>query len=186
MPSRAEKLLTAILGVWLGALGMTAAAAATVFPAMKRLSPLLPDYSAYAGEHWSIAAGVPMQRIFTICDGVQLVCCVLAAGLVGVPLFRRGVITATGFELARGGLVALAFFAMLYYLFLLTPQMNTDLRGYWEAARVGDTERAGELRAAFDARHPTANRVLSTVGVVVLAALITTIVAPRRERRPQS
>ncbi|MBM4108946.1 MAG: hypothetical protein FJ255_09105 [Phycisphaerae bacterium] len=180
MPTRAEKLLAATLGTWLGALAMTAVAAATLFPAMKRLDPSLPGYAAYPGGHWSIAAGVPMQRIFAIADGVQLICCVLAAGLVGVPLFRRGVLHARGVELVRGGLVALAFFAMIYSLFVLTPPMVSDLHGFWDAARGGDTARADALRAAFDARHPTANRVLSVIGVGVVGALALTVATPGR------
>lgn len=182
MSSRVESALAATLSAWVGALGMTAVAAATIFPTMERLAPSLPDYARYGGEHWPIAAGVPMQRIFAIFDGVQLVCCVASAGLAVAPVLRRGAGRVDPFLVARAFVVGLAFLGVAYYLLLLTPQMITDLRLYWEAARAGDTAGAESFRAAFEARHPTANRVLGAIGITVLAALVMTLAAPSRPR----
>jgi hypothetical protein len=170
--------MACVLGVWLGALGMTAASAATIFPVMKGLDPTLPGFAGYVGGHWSIAAGMPMQRIFAVFDGVQLVCCVAAAGLAAAGLLRGG--RRDPLELARGMVLGLAFVGVVYYLLLLTPEMAADLRAFWEAAGRGDGASAEGFRAAFEARHPTANRLLGGIGAGVLSALALTLVMPER------
>ncbi|MEC9372812.1 MAG: hypothetical protein VYC34_03175, partial [Planctomycetota bacterium] len=57
---------------------------------------------------------------------------------------------------------------MSWYLFMLAPQMNTDLQGYWTAAETGEFERASELKASFDSAHPVASNGLKSLMFLVL------------------
>lgn len=164
---------------------MTGAAAAVVFPTLKELDPSLPEYTAYTGEHWRIAAGQVASRVFRFSDGVQLGCAAiavlsLAAGLVPrSPSDRR-------FSLkARVAFLIGAIAVLTCQRFFLAPRMNADMLAYWGAARAGDNERAAEFRAAFDAAHPLATRLLVAQALCVLGALVTGAwSAAARERPP--
>ncbi|MFN0011264.1 MAG: hypothetical protein ACKVS8_06420 [Phycisphaerales bacterium] len=167
----ARALHTAALGVWLGVVVMTAAAAAIIFPTVKALAPTLPAFSAYTGDHWMVAAGKVADRIFAISDAAQFACAILAgAGLVlARPMGHaswRTLRTALRITALSAAITALA-----YQLFVLSPRMSQNLKGYWAAAERGDNTAAASLRAAFNADHPTATIVLGVLAVIVLACL---------------
>jgi hypothetical protein len=184
LPAALETIHVAALGVWVGAVGMTAVVAAVIFPEMSRLDPSLPEFSAYPEEHGVIAAGWVMARVFMALDWVQLVC----AGLATLAFFLRLVIRRRApivFAAVRLVLIVASAAVMLWYLLSVAQPMNADIVGFWRAAQAGDVERANELRSAFDARHPTASRSL---GAIVVLALLTLLVSglsatlPKRER----
>ncbi len=161
----------AALGVWLGVVLMSGAAAAIIFPTVKALAPSVPAYAGYAGEHWMLVAGRVAQRVFLAGDVAQFACaCGAGLGLLFARPFGhvwwRRVATALRLTLLCGAVTALA-----YQLFVLAPRMNANLHGYWDAAAAGDTATAEALRAAFSAEHPTATRVLGVIAALVSACL---------------
>jgi len=173
LASLLETVHLTALGVWVGAVGMTAAMAAVIFPQMNHLDPRLPGFSAYPSEHGVIAAGWVMARVFMILDWAQLA----TAGLALLALIVRVVIRGgapmrwTGVRLA---LTLASAGILLWYLLAVAQPMNADLVGFWQAAQAGEVERADALRASFDARHPSASRAL---GSLMVAALVTILVS---------
>jgi hypothetical protein len=178
--SALETVHLAALGVWVGAVGMTAAVAAIIFPQMNELDPDLPGFASYPSEHGVIAAGWVMARVFMILDWVQLA----AAGLAFLTLLVRVVVRGAApmrWTAARLALTVASAGLLLWYLLAVAQPMNADLVGFWQAAQAGDVERADALRASFDERHPTASRAL---GSLMLAALATLIVGGLAATRP--
>lgn len=166
----AASLHTLALGVWLGVVVLSGAAAATIFPTMKALAPSLPAYAAYTGDHWMLAAGKVADRVFAASDVAQFACATLAGA--GLMLARpiRHEWWRTPRAAARICLLCCAITLLAYQLFVLSPRMQGNLKGYWAAALAGDTPLAETLRAAFSADHPTATNVLGATALVVLAA----------------
>lgn len=159
-------------GLWMGALAMTGAAAAVIFPVVKALNPSLPDYTAYTGPHWRLAAGHVASRIFLISDVVTLGCIIITGLTLGVialsvEAWTKPVIT--GLRI----IALLAAISLMTYSFaFLGKRMNLNLTNYWESARTGDNESALVYQQAFDKDHPTASRVM--VGSFLCALLLTT------------
>ena len=54
----AEGLHLAALGAWLGAIVVSGAAAAIIFPTMRSLDPRMPEFGSYQGPHWMIAGPI--------------------------------------------------------------------------------------------------------------------------------
>jgi hypothetical protein len=165
----------AALGVWTGALVGAGITAAVTFPTVRDLQPTLATYSGYGGDHWMLLAGRVASRVFLVTDVVQFVCSLLA--VVGFALAvvaggylapqRRSVVL-----FLRALCLGLAFVSVSYHLLILMPSMQHDLRQYWDAAALGDTETAERFRQAFADRHPDASR---SMGLTALAAFATMV-----------
>lgn len=157
----------AALGVWVGGLGMTAAVAAVIFPEMRELAPRLEAFAGYPRDHWVIAAGRVMARVFSVLDSVQIGCAVLAvlcaAALVIVKDERRWL---------RLGATLVPTAALVWYVVMVAQPMHADLSGFWEAARSGNVEAADAYRASFDALHPVASRFMGALGLLALGAML--------------
>lgn len=167
-----ETLHLTAAGLWLGAVAMTGAAAAIIFPTMRDLDPTLPAYEAFTGPHWRLAAGQVASKLFFIADAVQLGCiiiCGLTLGIIALAAdaWRRPIAMA---------LRLIALFAavglMTYSFARLGPRMNSNMYAYWAAAQAGDTETALIHQEAFDQDHPTASRVM--VGSLACALVLMT------------
>lgn len=169
----AEAIHLTALGLWLGIVVMTGAAAAVLFPTLKKLNPTLPDFAAYNGEHWRIAAGKPASTLFSIADSAQLMCALLAVVSVLVLIFFVKVPVRRPAMLIRLGALALAMAALGFELFFLAPGMWTSLAAFWTAAAAGQNEVAEKFRAAFDADHPRASATLSATAACVFVSLFT-------------
>ena len=199
--ARLEALHAAALALWLGARACAGATAAIIFPAMRELNPSLPAYGAYTGEHWKLAAGFAQARVFAVTDIVQFVAGMVAVGSLLALVIRcraaiwpqdgdtgasAGAATRAGLSRALTAVRAVALVVAIacfgYYLVGLTPGMTSDLRAYWSAAMAGDNERALALRAAFEARHPTASALLQATLGAVLVALVAGIASAFRGR----
>lgn len=162
-----ETVHLAALGVWVGALGMTAATAAVLFPEMRDLDPSLGAFGAYPGEHWVLAAGRVMARVFSVLDSVQIGCAALAA-LTAFALF----VSRANRRWLRLVLTLAPTAVLVWYLLMVALPMHADLTGYWDAARGGELELASGFRAAFDARHPVASRAMGLTLALALVALV--------------
>lgn len=171
-----ETIHLTAMGLWLGTLVMTGAAAAVLFPTMKELGPTLPSHAAFTGEHWRIVAGKPAATLFQICDGIQFVCAMLAAvsllTLVGIARVR---VRRRPSMFIRIISLGLAFIALSYHLFVLSPRMWTSLLSFRQAAAAGQNDLAAQFQAAFQSDHPTASNTLAAIAACVLVSLTTGI-----------
>ncbi|RNC81928.1 MAG: hypothetical protein ED559_09130 [Phycisphaera sp.] len=151
---------------------MTGAAAAVIFPVVKTLDPTLPEYAAYTGPHWRLAAGHVASRIFLISDAVQLGCIIitgLTLGVIALSAEAWAKPIVTGLRIIS---LLAAISLMTYSFAFLGPRMNTNMVNYWDAAKTGDNESALAHQQAFDKDHPTASRVM--VGSFLCALLLNT------------
>lgn len=179
MPSsspRAFAIHLAALGVWTGALFMTGASAAILFPTMRDLDPALPAYAGYPGAHWSIAAGHAAARIFRVSNFVQWGAG--AASLLSLVMIARQRRSFGGrphlVSVVRAALVAAAVGMTLYHALVVSPRMDNHMRAHWAAAERAEVETARAHKEAFDADHPAASRLLSqTLGAVGIALALT-------------
>jgi hypothetical protein len=162
---------------------MTGAAAAVIFPAMKGLDPALPAYAAYTGPHWSLAAGQIANRLFIIADTVQFGAMLAAGVTFGLCVLFFGLSTRRGTTFARAALLLALVGVLSYHLMILSPRMATNVRLYWDAAAAGDNAGAAGPKAAFDADHPTASRVLGATALLVLGAMVAGMVSITAGRR---
>jgi len=179
--SRAQRLCESVhvasLGIWLGALGMSIASAAIVFPTIKSLGPHLDEFSRYSGPHSLIAGGQVANRVFLVGDIVQFVC-VLAAGLTfGIAVMWLGLSMRRVSTFLRATLL-LGLVGILAYRFgVVQPRWDEDLRQHWEAARAGDNDAAARSKASLDALHPVQTRLMGVTGAMVGAALALAVAA---------
>ena len=158
------------LGVWVGALGMTAATAAMIFPAMRDLDPAIDRFSAYPQDHWVIAAGWVMARVFFALDVAQLGCAALASVTIfGLFIMKK---TPTRWRRVRMVLVIATVGSVLWYVLMIAQPMNADLASFWHEAQAGNVAEADAYRAAFDARHPAASRAMGITGVLALVTVV--------------
>ncbi len=158
-----------VLGLWAGALGLSAATAAIAFPEMKSLEPQLGAYSAYDGEHWVLAAGHVAAGVFGISRLVELGCLGLASVLL-VAIALRGRMGRSAMAPRLALLLALVAL-MGYRVGVLGARMDATLDEYWASAEAGDTETAAAARARFDADHGTATTTMAATLVLVLGSL---------------
>jgi hypothetical protein len=175
------------LTVWIAILVAAGVAAASTFAILPDLGVSLAPFAAYPeAEHGRIAAGHVMEPVFAFVDVVQFG----AAPVVLLMVLLQHLVFRVPSRRVLAGLrvVAIAGAAALlaYRALALAPEMNRDLRIYWEAAEAGDVVRAEEHRARFDAAHPTASRLISsTLGLLVIALLASpATLAPVRGAEP--
>lgn len=151
---------------------MAAATAAVAFPTMRDLEPRLEPFASYGGDHWPIAAGKIANRVFMIADAAQLVLAMLAAAGLAYLAFRDR-LGGRLLGISRLLLLATALGLFGYQLFFLRPEMDVELRSYWDAARAGQTELAEASRAAFNDRHPTASNLMAATALAALGLSVT-------------
>jgi hypothetical protein len=170
-------LFTTIL--WFTALVGAGLGAAVVFPTLKPLNPQLPDFAAYTGEHWRIAAGHVGNRLFAVSDAFQLVCPIVCT-LFLLPVVFGKRVQADGTRaklgalgIARLILLAIAVVLGLYQSLILGPHMRETIEAFWAAARAGNMEAAAPLQTAFDADHPKARFVMESSAFAVLGVIVT-------------
>ena len=160
-------VLIVFSGIAFGVLAMTGVVAGVLFPTMHTLNPTLPAYGAYSGAHWSLAAGIIAERIFDIgfvIVGVSFGIC-WSSVLVLVFMSRR-----YGFPVLRLMVLGVVSSIFLFHIGSVQPAMNRAATAYRAAALAGDTERAAQAKARFDALHPTASNLIisSTMGMLAL------------------
>ncbi len=167
-----ETVHLAALGLWLGVLSSAAAFAAAVFPIMRELEPRLSGYAAYQGEHWRIAGGTVAQRIFLITDVVQFACAVLSVCTLGCLIALFGLPRTRPATIIRACSLGIALACAAGTIIIVAPQLNAALRGFWAAARAGDSAAVTLHRSAVDSLHPIASRLMGgTIAFVAVAFL---------------
>ena len=169
-----ETVHLAALGIWLGSIGIAGAAAAVAFPKMRELDPTLGAYTAYSGEHWPIAAGEVLFKVFQISDFVAIVCVALVAGSLLTAIVAGRLSVGRLSVKLRIALVLTMIVVQAWAMFVLIPRMDHNVGEYWSAARAGDPERADEYRVLFNNDHPTSRRVSETLMVIILISMVAT------------
>jgi len=163
------------LSLWFGAIVMTAAGAAFTFRILEGLDPRLPDYAAFDGPHWSLAAGRVANGFFTVLDTIRLAGIVVAVVVTGLHLTVFGMRYLRFANLVRtAGVLALTL-SVAYGVLVLGPRMHENLVAYWDAAAAGGDWQTP--KAAFDRDHPLSTRLLALEGIVLLGVIIASSVA---------
>lgn len=178
------------LTVWVAVLVAAGVAAMSSFTTLPDpdLGVTLDRFAAFdAAEHGRIAAGLVMEPVFTFVDITQ----VAAAGVVvlmaalQMTLFRGR--WKSLMNLLRLACIAAALALLLTRVFTISPDMNADLRLYWQAAEAGNAEQALTHRASFDAMHETASTMFrwTLISLLVCVAASAVALGPRRpQHRP--
>lgn len=172
------------LAAWAGAVLMSAAVAASVFPLMKSLDPIVPSYAAYTGPHSFIVAGHVAARTFLIADIIQFAAALLALASFAALVLVAGRAMHRALLALRGITLSAAVSTLAFQLLVLAPRMNKTLGEYWSAAQTGDNPRAATLRADFQLDHPTASGLLAAIGLSVLASLVLALLAESTRDNP--
>lgn len=159
-----------LLSLWLGALVFGAVTAAIIFPTLRDLGVSLTSFSGPTDDHFMLAAGTVMDRVFFIVDGVQLVSSVGVAIILGLHLTVFQMRLSRPAHMIRALSICLLLLGVSYHLFVLAPRMNLNLQTVWSLREMG--EDATEYRTAFAADHPNAVRLL-TFNTVLLVVTIT-------------
>jgi uncharacterized membrane protein YhaH (DUF805 family) len=175
-----EGVHIACLSLWLGALLMSGATAATVFPTMRGLDPRLPGFIALPGEHASIAGGQVMARVFVLTDAVALLCFVLAAATLAAARWRAW----RRLGMAQAGILAALLCTIAVQRASLAPRMRAEMTAYWDAAAAGDLDAAQRHRAAFDAAHPLASRLMGLQAGLLAVAVAAACIGLAHPREP--
>lgn len=153
---------------------MTGASAAIIFPEIRNLGAGVPELLLPADEHWKYIAGRVQNRVFGVCDWVQLLCGVGVLALGVVAAFRqRGTQIGAGLWRVRVGVTILTLGALATYLAWLAPAMQSDLRAFWQALEARDLSTARAAQESFDRYHPIASKWFSgmLLGVVTLGVI---------------
>jgi len=167
-----EALHLLALGVWLGSLILAGAVAAQLFPMLRSLDPSMPGHEGYTGDQWLIVAGHVGDMLFNTLDLIQFICVLLAGVTLGLSLWRFKLPMKRASTIVRTCALAGAFLLVAYELFVLSPQLESELHAYWAAAASADNTGAQKHRDAFTTLHPQATRVLVATIISVLIALI--------------
>lgn len=182
-----EAIHITVMGVWCGVIVAMGAMAAVIFPEMKHLGPSLPAYASYPGDHWKLAAGQVMNRVFMIGDwvGAGAAAIGLVTWLVAAPAGRGRALT-----IVRGLAVVASAAISAASLGWLHREMGAELASYTSAAAAGDIAVAEAHRARFDEFHPVASGLMKAqlaavlVAVIAAAAQITAAGRPAAEPEP--
>jgi hypothetical protein len=165
--------------LWVSAVVTAGVSAAMAFPTMHEYHVEVPRFAAFpASEHWSIAAGLLMERMFFVTDIAQLLAGVLVLLGLGAGYALGGRLLKRPAEVLRTACVLGVIAVVAYRALALAPEMNRTLHQYWDAAQAGSTEVALERREAFQSMHPTASRLYGVSLVLLLGAAVTTAWAP--------
>ncbi len=179
-PYRLEAIQVAAWATWSGALLVTGLTAYFVFTLLKRLDPTLPEFAAYAGEHWRLLGGYVAERLFIGADAVGFLAICIGGAAFALACWR-GYPHPRSWTAAIRALLVMAMVGIMTYRFaVLDPAMQLDLSAYRQAAALGDTENAIALQQAYDVHHKTASNVMVASLLLSLGALGFTLATTRR------
>lgn len=150
-------------GIWLGAIVMMAIVAPTTFSVMRTVDVDRPN----------TIAGKVMAKNFFRFDKVQIACAavIVAWQLASLSMGRR-----TTRDKVRTGIIVVASGLMLYSAMVMTPKIANM------QADIASPDAEAAVKAAFDAFHATAVRIVQAVMVLVLILNIE-MAMPRRDGR---
>lgn len=167
-----ETVHLAALGLWLGFVLASGTFAAILFPTMRQSQPTLPDFSAWPGEHWIIAAGRVGNRVFFAVDIAQFTFAMLSGftfvaliAFLGLPRTRPA-------TLIRATALGVAMACAASQVIIVGPKMNSLMTRFWAAASEGQITAAEMFKSEFDRTHPIGSGLLYGSCISVFIALI--------------
>lgn len=176
-----------VLALWFGGLMMTGLVAAMIFPTMRELGVQLDQFAAFdPTQHWKIAAGAVMEKVFFALDLVQGASVLIIVMLFILQITLLGHRLRSKINLLRGLLIVVLLCTTAWHVLVLAPRMNSNLRQFWTLAESGGVDATGHdaahYQAAFDADHPTASTSLSTNAILVAGLVGVSAIALGRPR----
>lgn len=178
-PYRLEAIQVAAWATWAGALLVTGTTAYFVFTLLKQRNPSLPEYEAYAGEHWRLLGGYVAERLFLGADIVGFLAICVGGSAFALACWKGSPHPRTWTAAVRALLITAMLGIMVFRFASLDPAMQTDLAAYRQAAVQGETENAKALQAKYDKHHKTASNVMVASLAVSLGALAFTLATTR-------
>jgi hypothetical protein len=169
---------------WIAVLVSGALAAAHVFPTLKSEAMVLERFQAYPSQtHGLLAAGLIMEGLFTTVNLTQLALAPLVLATFAAQVCFFGMAWRRAGTWIRGLTLVAAAATLAWQALLLAPEMNRHLRRYWESAERGDLEAARLHQEAFDAGHPTAERLQGACLLLLItaAAASAAVMTPKAE-----
>ncbi len=162
------------LGLWAGAIAISGAAAAVVFPTLRDMNVSVPGLSPMVEkDHFRFAAGAVAQRVFLITDILSFACALAAATSLLAMVVWLQVPVARSSMYIRALALGVALASLAAMLFVVTPQINTAAQLHLAAAKSGDLAAAALHRQAVDDLHPIASYLM---GAEFFGALIAAFV----------
>ena len=170
------------LALWLGGVVMAGIAAAVIFTSLKPLGLAVEGYTVPKEQVWSLLGGFPAARVFAITDMLGLGAAMVAAvTLIGA--YASGVGKPWGWSKGHMAVRVISLSAVLavfcYQLMVLAPRMAQALGQYRAAAAAADAAKAAAAKAAFDADHPQASAVMTSLAVGLLVCFVAAAWPPR-------
>lgn len=164
------------LGLWAGALAMVGVAAAVTFPAMKRLDPALPDFAAYEGEHWKLAAGTVMNPLFGVVSMVGTFSLAIVSVAFAILMFRK-MVTPRSKSFHLRFWLWLALVALTGYVDrALWSPMNDLFQEHHALALAGNNAESARVMQGFDALHGLASPLMGAQLVLIVVMLVACLV----------
>jgi hypothetical protein len=167
------------LGAWAMTLLMSGGMAAVIFPTMKQLAPVLPEFVKTPQDHWSLAAGLVMRKIFFASDAVQLVLATIS--VVAMMVVLKGSEVARRLRLLMVISLTIACLTMLASAFWISPTMRREMDRAILASREGNAILMQEARSKFNSMHPQVTVLLEATLFAVLMTATTSAFALKRE-----
>jgi hypothetical protein len=171
------------LVIWISMLIAAGVAAMSAFTSLPDpdLGLRLDAFDHYdASHHGRIAAGHVMEPIFVFVDVVSApaIAMLLLALVLHMTYFRMPWRSVA--NLVRTVVIAMAAGMFLWRVITITPEMNRDLRAYWEAARQGDVAAADRHLAAFNTNHRLARPIMDATLILLLVGVSASAIALTR------
>ncbi len=175
-----DAAVIAFLAVWAGASIMVGVVAATAFPIVKDLDPVVPQLAQYAGDHWRIVAGRILNTAFHFADIIGAAAYGLAFLALILGLLTNRTARKPLAPIRYGAFVALGV-VTFYALFSLRPEMQSHLDAYWQAASNGENDAARSHQQGFNELHSPATYTMTAQLLLMLACILLTAAAPTRD-----
>lgn len=170
LPRILNSIYWLLLSLWFGSVVMSGVTAAIAFPTLRDRGVVIPSFSSVdPSEHFKIAAGSVMYKVFFVTDIIQLVSVVVVIAITGVQLSSRRITLPKVPNLIRIGALVVVLLTVSYQILVLSPRMNANLTQYWKLAENG--EDGSTYQQAFEDDHPVASRVL-TIDAFALVILV--------------
>jgi len=172
------------LAAWLALLVSAGVSAVAVFTTLGEMDLSLSQYEAFQPDpsdvpnaHAHLAAGHILEPVFTLVDFAQFVVIPVLIITLGIQLTVFRLQLRRPANLIRVTCIVIASGLFAIHAFTRAPQMNQDLKAYWDAAEQGDVATALEHREAFNRQHPTAEAVLKVTLLLVVVATVASAIA---------
>ena len=143
--------------------------AAVLFPTMKRLNPRLPEFEAFGGEHWRIAAGQVGAKMFAAAGWAQSALMII--GLLALASATSFSLRSVAARVRLGVVLTAAAAAMISNSMIYQPMVRI-IGEFWRAAAGGQIDIAAAKEAEFTAMHGWSTGSMLAMIVLNLACLV--------------